>query len=237
MIFQDPMTSLNPVLTVGDQILEVIETHHREMAREEAKKKAEEMLEMVGIAKGRYSDYPHQFSGGMKQRVVIAIALACRPKLLIADEPTTALDVTIQAQILDMINQLKRRDNTSMLLITHDLGVVAQNCDEVAIVYAGEIVEVGNIKDVYREKLHPYTNGLFGSVPSLSSTERRLRAIDGMMPDPTRLPGGCKFYERCPRAAERCRSELPKLVECGPGHKVRCFEYYGKGGTGLGGDE
>ena len=181
MIFQDPMTSLNPVLTVGDQILEVIETHHREMAREEAKKKAEEMLEMVGIAKGRYSDYPHQFSGGMKQRVVIAIALACRPKLLIADEPTTALDVTIQAQILDMINQLKRRDNTSMLLITHDLGVVAQNCDEVAIVYAGEIVEVGNIKDVYREKLHPYTNGLFGSVPSLSSTERRLRAIDGMI--------------------------------------------------------
>ncbi|MDY2648148.1 ABC transporter ATP-binding protein [Pyramidobacter sp. SM-530-WT-4B] len=237
MIFQDPMTSLNPVLTVGDQILEVIETHHHEMSRGEAKEKAEEMLEMVGIAKGRYGDYPHQFSGGMKQRVVIAIALACKPRLLIADEPTTALDVTIQAQILDMINQLKRKNNTSMLLITHDLGVVAQNCDDVAIVYAGEIVEVGSIKDVYREKLHPYTSGLFGSVPSLSSTERRLRAIDGMMPDPTKLPGGCKFYERCPRAAERCRSELPALVEYGPGHKVRCFEYYGKGGTGLGGDE
>ena len=237
MIFQDPMTSLNPIHTVGDQIAEVIALHNEHADRDFIEKKVDEMMEMVGIPAIRKSEYPHQFSGGMKQRIVIAIALACNPKLLLADDPTTALDVTIQAQILDMINQLKRRDNTSMLLITHDLGVVAQNCDEVAIVYAGEIVEVGNIKDVYREKLHPYTNGLFGSVPSLSSTERRLRAIDGMMPDPTRLPGGCKFYERCPRAAERCRSELPKLVECGPGHKVRCFEYYGKGGTGLGGDE
>ncbi|MGI6075846.1 MAG: ABC transporter ATP-binding protein [Pyramidobacter sp.] len=231
MIFQDPMTSLNPVLTVGDQILEVIVTHNRTLSHDEAKRKAEEMLEMVGIPRKRYGAYPHQFSGGMKQRVVIAIALACKPRLLIADEPTTALDVTIQAQILEMIHQLKKQNNTSMLLITHDLGVVAQNCDDVAIVYTGEIVEVGNIKDVYHEKLHPYTQGLFGSIPSLSSKERRLHAIDGMMPDPTKLPEGCKFYERCPFAEERCRRELPELMEFKPGHKVRCFRYYGKGET------
>ena len=238
MIFQEPMTSLNPVYRIGDQIVEAIRTHEK-VSKKEALTRAIDLLRKVGIPspEARVRDYPHQMSGGMRQRVMIAMALACNPKLLIADEPTTALDVTIQAQILDMINQLKRKNNTSMLLITHDLGVVAQNCDDVAIVYAGEIVEVGSIKDVYREKLHPYTSGLFGSVPSLSSTERRLRAIDGMMPDPTKLPGGCKFYERCPRAAERCRSELPALVEYGPGHKVRCFEYYGKGGTGLGGDE
>ncbi|MEG1971549.1 MAG: ABC transporter ATP-binding protein, partial [Oscillospiraceae bacterium] len=167
MIFQDPMTSLNPVLTVGDQILEVIETHHKELNKNDAKGQAEEMLEMVGISKGRYNDYPHQFSGGMKQRVVIAIALACNPKLLIADEPTTALDVTIQAQVLEMIRALKNKNNTSMLLITHDLGVVAQNCDYVAIIYSGEIVEYGNLIDVYKNPLHPYTQGLFGSIPSL----------------------------------------------------------------------
>ncbi|PIE53890.1 MAG: dipeptide/oligopeptide/nickel ABC transporter ATP-binding protein [Dethiosulfovibrio peptidovorans] len=229
MIFQDPMTSLNPVLTVGDQILEVIETHHHEMTHEETVKKAKDMLEMVGISKQRYADYPHQFSGGMKQRVVIAIALSCKPKLLIADEPTTALDVTIQAQILDMINQLKRKDNTSMLLITHDLGVVAQNCDDVAIIYAGEIVEVGHIKNVYRDKLHPYTNGLFGSVPSLTSNEKRLQAIDGMIPDPTSLPSGCKFGERCPYVMERCKLNLPELVEYKSGHRVRCFKYYDRG--------
>ena len=230
MIFQDPMTSLNPVLTVGEQILEVIETHHQDMNKEEAKKKAEEMLEMVGIVKTRYSDYPHQFSGGMKQRVVIAIALACNPRLLIADEPTTALDVTIQAQVLEMINQLKKKYNTSMLLITHDLGVVAQNCDDVAIVYAGEIVEVGSIHDVYKDTMHPYTEGLFGSVPSLSSTEKRLHAIDGMMPDPTKLPDGCKFYERCPYATEKCEHNLPELREVKPGHKVRCHKYDKEGG-------
>ena len=230
MIFQDPMTSLNPVLTVGEQILEVIETHHQDMNKEEAKKKAEEMLEMVGIVKTRYSDYPHQFSGGMKQRVVIAIALACNPRLLIADEPTTALDVTIQAQVLEMINQLKKKYNTSMLLITHDLGVVAQNCDDVAIVYAGEIVEVGSIHDVYKDTMHPYTEGLFGSVPSLSSTEKRLHAIDGMMPDPTKLPDGCKFCERCPYATEKCEHNLPELREVKPGHKVRCHKYDKEGG-------
>ena len=225
MIFQDPMTSLNPVLTVGDQILEVIETHHPDMDKKEAEKLAEDMLEMVGIVKERYNDYPHQFSGGMKQRVVIAIALACNPKLLIADEPTTALDVTIQAQVLEMITALKKKNNTAMILITHDLGVVAQNCDNVAIVYAGEVVEVGPIRAIYKDTMHPYTVGLFGSIPSLNSTEKRLHAIDGMMPDPTKLPSGCKFSDRCPYATERCKRELPELVEYKPGHKVRCFKY------------
>lgn len=225
MIFQDPMTSLNPVLTVGEQILEVIETHHPDMKKEDAKEKAKDMLEMVGIVKTRYNDYPHQFSGGMKQRVIIAIALACNPKLLIADEPTTALDVTIQAQVLEMIHDLKSKNNTSMLLITHDLGVVAQNCDDVAIIYAGEIVEYGTIRDVYKKTKHPYTEGLFASVPSLSSTEKRLKAINGMMPDPTKLPSGCKFYERCPYATERCKNNLPDLIELENGHKVRCFKY------------
>ena len=225
MIFQDPMTSLNPVMTVGDQIREVIVTHHPEMSRQEARKHAESMLEMVGITATRYGDYPHQFSGGMKQRVVIAIALAGEPRLLIADEPTTALDVTIQAQVLEMIHALKRRSNTAMLLITHDLGVVAQNCDSVAIIYAGEIVEYGALRQVYKNVLHPYTEGLFGSVPSLESNARRLAAIDGMMPDPTCLPEGCKFVERCKYATDRCRAEAPRLIELADGHRVRCFRH------------
>ena len=225
MIFQDPMTSLNPVLTVGDQIREVIVTHHPEMSRQDARKHAEDMLEMVGITATRYNDYPHQFSGGMKQRVVIAIALAGEPRLLIADEPTTALDVTIQAQVLEMIHALKRKSNTAMLLITHDLGVVAQNCDSVAIIYAGEIVEYGTLRQVYKNVLHPYTEGLFGSVPSLESNARRLAAIDGMMPDPTDLPKGCKFVDRCKYATDRCRGEVPRLMEMADGHKVRCFRH------------
>lgn len=223
MIFQDPMTSLNPVMTVGDQILEVIRNHHPELSKQEAKKQAGDMLEMVGITAGRYDDYPHQFSGGMKQRVIIAIALACNPQLLIADEPTTALDVTIQAQVLEMIRELKRKNNTSMLLITHDLGVVAQNCDSVAIIYAGEIVEYGTLCQVYENTLHPYTEGLFGSIPNLETNSRRLAAIDGMMPDPTELPVGCKFADRCKYATEQCRATLPELVELEDGHKVRCF--------------
>ena len=225
MIFQDPMTSLNPVMTVGDQIREVIVTHHPEMSRQDARKHAEDMLEMVGITATRYNDYPHQFSGGMKQRVVIAIALAGEPRLLIADEPTTALDVTIQAQVLEMIHALKRKSNTAMLLITHDLGVVAQNCDSVAIIYAGEIVEYGTLRQVYKNVLHPYTEGLFGSVPSLESNARRLAAIDGMMPDPTDLPKGCKFVDRCKYATDRCRGEVPRLMEMADGHKVRCFRH------------
>ena len=223
MIFQDPMTSLNPVMMVGDQILEVIRNHHPELSKQEAKKQAGEMLEMVGITAERYSDYPHQFSGGMKQRVIIAIALACNPQLLIADEPTTALDVTIQAQVLEMIRGLKQKNNTSMLLITHDLGVVAQNCDSVAIIYAGEIVEYGTLRQVYENTLHPYTEGLFGSIPNLETNSRRLAAIDGMMPDPTALPEGCKFADRCKDATEQCRATEPKLVELEDGHKVRCF--------------
>lgn len=225
MIFQDPMTSLNPVMTVGDQIREVVVTHHPEMSRQEARKHAENMMEMVGITATRYDDYPHQFSGGMKQRVVIAIALAGEPRLLIADEPTTALDVTIQAQVLEMIHELKRKSNTAMLLITHDLGVVAQNCDSVAIIYAGEIVEYGTLRQVYKNVLHPYTQGLFGSVPSLESNARRLAAIDGMMPDPTDLPKGCKFVDRCKYATDRCRNEAPRLIELEDGHKVRCFRH------------
>ena len=225
MIFQDPMTSLNPVMTVGHQIQEVITTHHPHLSKDEARKQAEEMLEMVGISASRYDDYPHQFSGGMKQRVVIAIALACNPQLLIADEPTTALDVTIQAQVLEMIHDLKRKNNTAMLLITHDLGVVAQNCDSVAIIYAGEVVEYGTLRQVYKQIMHPYTEGLFNSVPSLETTAKRLAAIDGMMPDPPALPQGCKFADRCKYATERCRKEEPALVEMSDGHKVRCFRY------------
>ena len=225
MIFQDPMTSLNPVMTVGEQIREVIITHHPNLSKAESRKQAEEMLEMVGIVSSRYDDYPHQFSGGMKQRVVIAIALACNPQLLIADEPTTALDVTIQAQVLEMIHGLKVKNNTAMLLITHDLGVVAQNCDTVAIIYAGEIVEYGTLQQVYKNILHPYTEGLFGSVPRLETNSKRLAAIDGMMPDPTALPKGCKFAERCKYATDRCRAELPDMYELEDGHKVRCFRY------------
>ena len=225
MIFQDPMTSLNPVMTVGEQILEVIRNHHPEFSRQEAKKQAGDMLEMVGITAGRYDDYPHQFSGGMKQRVIIAIALACNPQLLIADEPTTALDVTIQAQVLEMIRDLKQKNNTSMLLITHDLGVVAQNCDSVAIIYAGEIVEYGTLCQVYENAMHPYTEGLFGSIPNLETNSRRLAAIDGMMPDPTALPEGCKFADRCKYATEHCRVSSPELAELEDGHKVRCFRY------------
>ena len=225
MIFQDPMTSLNPVMTVGDQILEVIETHHPDLSAAEAKKQAEEMMEMVGITSTRYDDYPHQFSGGMKQRIVIAIALACSPQLLIADEPTTALDVTIQAQVLEMMHELKRQKNTSMLLITHDLGVVAQNCDTVAIIYAGEIVEYGTLRQVYKNILHPYPEGLFGSIPRLGTNAKRLAAIDGMMPDPTQLPDCCKFADRCKYATDRCRTECPALFEMEDGHKVRCFRH------------
>ena len=222
MIFQDPMTSLNPVMTVGDQILEVIRNHHPELSKQEAKKQAGDMLEMVGITAGRYDDYPHQFSGGMKQRVVIAIALACNPDILIADEPTTALDVTIQAQVLDLIRELKNQRQTSVILITHDLGVVAEICDKVAIMYAGEIVEIGTLEQVYRNPVHSYTKGLFNSLPDLHKNVHRLQPIRGLMPDPMALPEGCNFADRCDLCDASCRESEPHVVEVEPGHLVKC---------------
>lgn len=224
MIFQDPMTALNPVLTVGEQIAEVVSIHG-EANNEEARKRAAEMLETVGIPAERMDDYPHQFSGGMKQRVVIAIALACNPHLIIADEPTTALDVTIQAQVLHLMTELQQKYHTAMLLITHDLGVVAEVCDKVAIMYAGQIVECGSLEEIYDHTMHPYTKGLFGSLPSLSSKVHRLSPIHGLMPDPTDLPAGCAFAPRCPNCSSACTQQVPENVEVAPGHFVRCVLY------------
>lgn len=221
MIFQDPMTALNPVFTIGDQIAEVIQIHEHIKGREAAKK-AVQMLEMVGIPGERYGEYPHQFSGGMKQRVVIAMALACSPQLLIADEPTTALDVTIQAQVLEMMMKLKEKFRTAMILITHDLGIVAQMCEKVAIMYAGEIVEIGTAEDIFDHPMHPYTVGLFEALPSLAQEQQRLKPIHGLVPDPTALPEGCKFHTRCPYAQDSCRKAIPQLQETDPGHFTRC---------------
>lgn len=222
MIFQDPMTSLNPVMKVVDQIAEVIQNHEK-VVKKAAGVKAEEMLELVGIPKDRANEYPHQFSGGMKQRVIIGMALACNPKLLISDEPTTALDVTIQAQVLEMMADLKNKLNTSMILITHDLGVVAQTCDHVAIIYAGEIIENGTLKDVFTNTKHPYTKGLFGSIPNINEDVKRLNSIPGLMPDPTRLPKGCKFHPRCNLATDICKNEIPGTTKISDNHYVRCF--------------
>ena len=232
MIFQDPMTALNPIFPVEKQIAEVISIHEHIPAAE-AVKKAQQALEMVGIPAARGREYPHQFSGGMKQRVVIAMALACDPRLLIADEPTTALDVTIQAQVLELIREAKEKSGSSMLLITHDLGVVAETCDKVAIMYAGEIVEYGSLEDIFDRMAHPYTKGLFDSLPSLDRVDHRLKPIRGLMPDPTDLPEGCSFQPRCPYATEQCKGEAPALEEIGPGHHCRCH-HVSKGGENDG---
>ena len=222
MIFQDPMTSLNPVTTVGDQIAEAVMAHEK-IGKKKAWEKALEMLETVGISRERASDYPHQFSGGMKQRVIIAIALVLNPKILLADEPTTALDVTIQAQVLDTIQALRKKLDMSMILITHDLGIVAQTCEQVAIIYGGEVVEYADIFTIFENRMHPYTQGLFNSIPKLNEDVNRLVPIEGLMPDPTNLPTGCKFCTRCQYATDRCREEHPEMIDVGNGHLVRCF--------------
>ena len=223
MIFQDPMTSLNPVLTVGDQIYEVIHLHNSGMSKEEIEKKVDEMLELVGLPAERKTEYPHQFSGGMKQRVVIAIALACQPKLLLADEPTTALDVTIQAQVLALMQELKEKLGTATILVTHDLGVVAQICDDVAIMYAGTVIEKGSVEDVFEgENHHPYTVGLFNSIPDMSEDTDRLHPIDGLMPDPSNLPKGCKFAPRCPHCMDKCLENEPPYITK-ENHSIKCF--------------
>ena len=224
MIFQDPMTALNPVICVGDQISEAINIHQN-VSLEIAKKKAKEMLELVGIPGERMTEFPHQFSGGMKQRVIIAISLSCSPKLLIADEPTTALDVTIQAQVLELMKELKEQMKMSMLMITHDLGVVAEVCDDVAIMYAGRIVEQGTLVDIFRNTKHPYTKGLFNSIPNIDDRKSVLKPIRGLMSDPYNLPDGCSFCDRCDDAMAICKTVKPEKVYFSETHFAECHLY------------
>ena len=226
MIFQEPMTSLNPVFTVGQQIMEALMIH-TDMDKTKAKERAIEMLKLVRIplAEKRFNEYPHQLSGGMRQRVMIAMALSCNPKLLICDEPTTALDVTIQAQILDLINELKEKLGTSIMMITHDLGVIAEVADDVMVMYAGKIVEYGTADQIFETPMHPYTHGLMNCIPKLNDEEEtRLHVIPGMVPSPDRMPKGCAFCPRCSEAKKNCEEKMPELMEVN-GQKVRCFKY------------
>lgn len=224
MIFQEPMTSLNPVLTIGEQIMEVL-IYHQKLNKTVAKKKAIEMLELVGIPRANeiVDEYPHRLSGGMRQRVMIAMAMSCNPKLLIADEPTTALDVTIQAQILDLMKELSKKYETSILLITHDLGVVSEVADRVVVLYCGQVVEEADVDSLFAEPYHPYTIGLMGSIPSLDEEVERLQSIKGNVPPPEHFPKGCRFAPRCPHAFERCKHEQPQLITKKGNRKVRCF--------------
>lgn len=226
MIFQEPMTSLNPVLTVGDQIMEAIILHQK-LSKQDAKDKAIHMLRLVGIPspERRVNDYPHQMSGGMRQRVMIAMALSCNPKLLIADEPTTALDVTVQAQILELMMALKDDLGTSVMLITHDLGVIAETADKVVVMYAGNVVEKAGVRELFREPAHPYTMGLLGSIPKLNEDSERLQSIEGVVPSPFNMPKGCRFSPRCGHAMDICREREPVFAKIADGHHVSCWKY------------
>ncbi len=224
MIFQDPMSALNPVMYVGDQIAEVVRLHNS-VTKTEAKQRAIEMMETVGIPGARYNEYPHQFSGGMKQRIVIAMALACNPRVLLADEPTTALDVTIQAQVLDLMRDLQKKFKTATLMITHDLGVVAETCDSVAVIYAGEVVEYGTAEHIFNNTKHPYTMALFNALPSLDKDVDRLHSIQGLVTDPMDLPEHCSFCERCTERCDACSIIDPVTTEVEPGHLVKCIKY------------
>lgn len=230
MIFQNPLTSLNPVFTVGEQIAVLLRVH-RNMKPKQATEEAGKLLEQVGIAAYRVKDYPGQFSGGMRQRVGIAAAIACHPELLIADEPTTALDVTIQAQILELMAELQKKEKTSLLMITHNLGIISELCQRVAVMYAGRIIEYGTVREVFLHPAHPYTKGLLAALPNLDARQERLNAIPGLIADPQNLPTGCAFHPRCEHCSERCSESCPEMVECGPEHFVACFHEEGHDAT------
>lgn len=227
MIFQEPMTSLNPAFTVGNQIIEGIMLH-QDLSKEEAKKKVIDMIKLVEIPRAEeiYNSYPHELSGGMRQRIMIAMALSCNPKLLIADEPTTALDVTIQAQVLDIMKNIKEKLNTSIMMITHDLGVIAEMCDKVIVMYAGKIIEVAEVVELFKNPKHPYTIGLLKSKPTFGENkEKRLYSIPGQVPNPIGIPDSCYFSDRCEKVCDKCRTQTPPLIELNNGHSIACWLY------------